>query len=215
MERAQLKPYLVPQSLLHVAQAIETRKVDKTGLISWQANKYSVPMAWQQARVGVSAQDDQLLIHDLESGELIATHDLCKAKGRMVKNNNHYRDHAQRIADLERCIDSILPDDLGATLCQLLKRTSPRIYKDQLVAARDLLMAHAPVDTTLLWELSERSELTATGLKRYLEAWQQAKARGRIISDHDYAPEAGSRVSHADLNAYARVGQSTGHGVTP
>jgi len=76
-------------------------------------------------------------------------------------------------------------------------------------------MAHAPVDTTLLWELSERSELTATGLKRYLEAWQQAKARGRIISDHDYTPEAGSRVSHADLNAYARVGQSTGHGVTP
>lgn len=68
-------------------------------------------MAWQQARVGVSAQDDQLLIHDLESGELIATHDLCKAKGRMVKNNNHYRDHAQRITDLERGIDAILPDD--------------------------------------------------------------------------------------------------------
>src|SRR3546814_11988472 len=59
-----------------------------------------------QARVGVSAQDNQLLIHDLESGELIATHDLCKAKGRMIKNNNHYRDHAQRITDLERGIDS-------------------------------------------------------------------------------------------------------------
>src|SRR3546814_9324723 len=73
-------------------------------------------MAWQQARVGVSAQDNQLLIHDLESGELIATHDLCKAKGRMIKNNNHYRDHAQRITDLERGIDSILPDALGATL---------------------------------------------------------------------------------------------------
>ena len=75
-------------------------------------------------------------------------------------------------------------------------------------------MVHAPVDTVLLGELCERSELTATGLKRYLEAWQQAKARGRIISDHDYAPEAGSRVSHADLNAYARIGQPTGHGVT-
>src|SRR3546814_6640728 len=103
-------------------------------------------------------------------------------------------DHAQRITDLERGIDSILPDALGATLCQLLKRTSPRIYKDQLVAARDLLMAHAPVDTALLGELCERSELTATGLKRYLEAWQQAKARGRIIGDHDYAPEAGSQA---------------------
>ena len=55
--------------------------------------------------------------------------------------------------------------------------------------------------------------LPPDALKRYLEAWQQAKARGRIISDHDYAPEAGSRVSHADLNAYARIGQPTGHGV--
>ena len=67
----------------------------------------------------------------------------------------------------------------------------------------------------LLGELCERSELTATGLKRSLEAWQQAKARGRVINDQDYAPVAGSQVSHADLNAYARVGQSTGHGVTP
>ena len=215
LERSQLKPYLVPQSLLHLMPARETRKVDKTGLISWQANKYSVPMAWQQARVGVSAQDNQLLIHDLESGELIATHGLCKAKGRMIKNNNHYRDQAQRITDLEHSIDAILSDDLGSALCQLLKRTSPRIYKDQLVAVRDLLMAHAPVDTTLLGELCERSELTATGLRRYLEAWQQARARGRAISDREYAPEAGSRVGHADLNAYAHVGQSTGHGVTP
>jgi hypothetical protein len=215
LERSHLKPYLVPQSLLHVAPTGETRKVDKTGLISWEANKYSVPMAWQQARVGVSAQDGQLLIHDLESGELIATHELCEAKGRMIKNNNHYRDHAQRITDLERGIDAILPDDLGAVLCQLLKRTSPRIYKDQLVAVRDLLKTHAPVDTALLGELCTRSELSATGLKRYLDAWQQAKARGRVISDQNYAPAAGSQVSHAGLNAYARIGQSTGHGVTP
>tara|TARA_R110001599_G_C11963428_1_gene633083 strand:- start:353 stop:628 length:276 start_codon:yes stop_codon:yes gene_type:complete len=34
LERAQLKLYLVPQSLLHVMPARETRKVDKTGLIS-------------------------------------------------------------------------------------------------------------------------------------------------------------------------------------
>ena len=214
MERCQLKPYLIPQGLLHLAPDRETRKVDKTSLISWQANKYSVPMAWQQARVGVIAQDDQLLIHDLESGELIASHDLCKAKGRMVKNNNHYRDHAQRISDLERSIAEHLPDELGLTLCQLLKRTSPRIYKDQLVAVRDLLTAYAPVELSLLHELSERSELTATGLKRYLEAWQQARARGRVINDRDYSPAAGSRVSH-ELNAYARVGQSSGQEVTP
>jgi len=214
-ERRQLRPYLVPQSLLHVAVSAETRQVDKTGLISWKANKYSVPMAWQRARVGVNEQDDQLLIHDLESGELIASHGLCGDKGRMIKNNHHYRDHTQRIRDLEGSIDGLLPDGLGMSLCHLLKRTSPRIYKDQLTAVRDLLKAYAPVDTALLSELSERRELTATGLKRYLEAWQQARERGRTMNDHDDTPVAGSRVSHADLNAYARVGQPSGHGVTP
>jgi hypothetical protein len=198
-----------------VAVSAETRQVDKTGLISWKANKYSVPMAWQRARVGVNEQDDQLLIHDLESGELIASHGLCGDKGRMIKNNHHYRDHTQRIRDLEGSIDGLLPDGLGMSLCHLLKRTSPRIYKDQLTAVRDLLKAYAPVDTALLSELSERRELTATGLKRYLEAWQQARERGRTMNDHDDTPVAGSRVSHADLNAYARVGQPSGHGVTP
>lgn len=149
MERAQLKPDLVPQSLLNVAPARETRKVDKTSLISWQTKKYSVPMAWQQARVGVSAQDDQLLIHDL-----------CKTKGRMIKNTNHYRDHTQRISDLERAIDAILPDDLGepcSSCSSVLRRVS-----------RGPAGAHAPVDSALLSGLCECSELTATGLKRYL-----------------------------------------------
>lgn len=209
-ERVHLKPYLVPQSLLQRDPSREIRQADKTGLISWKANKYSVPMAWQQSKVGACALDGQLLIHDLESGELIATHVLCAEKGRMIKNNHHYRDHAQRISDLEMAITEQLSASLGETLCQLLKRTSPRIYKDQLVAARDLLREHAPVDTVLLSELVERSELTATGLKRHLVAWQQALVRGRAIQDRIYAPHTDSP---ADLSAYARVGQSGGQGV--
>ncbi len=40
-EQAQLGPYLTPASLAPQASA-ETRKVDKTGLLSWRANKYSI-----------------------------------------------------------------------------------------------------------------------------------------------------------------------------
>src|SRR3546814_3849709 len=62
----------------------------------------------------------------------------------------------------------------------LLKRTSPRIYKDQLVAVRALLRDHQLADTVLVTDLSQRQELTASMLKRYLEANQQARQRGRI-----------------------------------
>ena len=56
-ERPQQKPYLAPSSLYQTL--VETGRADKTGLISYQANKYSVPLAWLQARVGVVQQEGQ------------------------------------------------------------------------------------------------------------------------------------------------------------
>jgi len=52
------------------SDTVVIRKADKTGLISCQSNKYSVPMISESARVGVSNENGQLLISDLETGEL-------------------------------------------------------------------------------------------------------------------------------------------------
>lgn len=212
-ERAQLRPYLVPDSLLHQRPATETRRADKTGLISWRANKYSVPMAWQQARVGVHEHADELRIRDLETGEEIARHTLCREKGRIIKNNNHYRDPAQRIADLEKAIAGLLASGQATALCRLLKETSPRIYKDQLVGARDLLKAHGPVDPDRLEEVLQHPRLTARQLRQHLEAWQQARARGRD-TEIEYAPGTDSQLAPAGLSAYAHLGRSSGQEVT-
>jgi len=199
-EREQLKPYLTPACLGQQAAA-ETRQADKTGLISWKATKYSVPMAWQQARVGVQEADGELLISDLESGEVIARHRLCSDKGRVIKNTHHYRDHAQRVADL-------LGQELGPALCRQLQATEPKIYKDQLVAARRLLRVHAPVPHALLTVLVQRRGLTAMRLREYLEANQRAGERGRH-------PEPLARTrDKLDLKVYARVGHSSGQEVT-
>ncbi|MFC6632394.1 hypothetical protein [Microbulbifer taiwanensis] len=43
-ERAQLRPRLMPDSLLRKPPATDTRRAAKTGLITWKANKYSIPM---------------------------------------------------------------------------------------------------------------------------------------------------------------------------
>lgn len=212
-ERDHLRPYLAPDSLVHPQAQRETRRADKTGLISWQANKYSVPMAWQQAQVGVCARDGQLQIHDLETGEVIATHALCIEKGCTLKNNHHYRDQTQRIIDLEASIREALTDTQGEALCRLLKQTSPRIYKDQLVATRNLLRQHAPVEAALIDDLLQHHQLTATGLQRRLEAWQQARARGRAVHDAPVEPWQDERLSRADLQAYALVGRSSGQEV--
>src|SRR5690606_29827984 len=101
----------------------------------------------------------------------------------------------------------------GATLCRLLKATSPRIYKDQLVGVRDLLRRHGPVATELLGVLLQQTQLTATAVQRYLEAWQQAQARGREPDDTG-APTPENRMSLRALQAYAQLGRSTGQEVT-
>ena len=205
-ERDHLEAYLSPACVQPVAH--ETRRADKTGLIAWKANKYSVPMAWQQARVGVLESGGQLHISDLNTGDVIASHTLCSDKGKVIKNTHHYRDHAERVATLESKINEMIGSEVGQRLCQQLKRSEPKIYKDQLVATRDLLKRYAPVDPALITTLAERRGMTATRLQSYLEAAQAAVLRERQPEPLPEPKEA------LDLSAYRRVGHSSGQGVT-
>jgi hypothetical protein len=165
-------------------------------------------MAWQQARVGILESDSQLHISDLNTGEVIANHALCSDKGKVIKNTHHYRDHAQRVSKLESDINALIGSEIGHRLCQQLKRSEPKIYKDQLVAARDLLKRHEPVDPELITTLAERPGMTATRMQSYLEATQTAVLRER-------RPEPLPEPKQAlDLSAYQRLGRSSGQGVT-
>ena len=101
-EQSHMLPYLTPACIAsHASDTVTTRKADKTGLIAWQSNKYSVPMAYQSARVGVNSSEGQLLISELETGENIAQHLISIETGQVIKNTDHYRDKAQRIETLE------------------------------------------------------------------------------------------------------------------
>ncbi len=55
-EQDQLGPYLTPATLASQTPA-ETRKVDKTGLLSWRANKYSAPMAYQGTQASLRSRE--------------------------------------------------------------------------------------------------------------------------------------------------------------
>jgi hypothetical protein len=181
-EQAKLLPYLTPSCLDAASAAGVTRKADKTGLIAWQSNKYSVPMAYQGARVGVCEQDGQLRIRDLSTGEVIAEHGLCLDKGQILKNTHHYRDQSLRIETLEQELQQLLAQpDLALALCALLKATSPKIYKDQLAGAKQVLAEHirrhGGIPEALWQRLLDAPRLAATGLKERLAAYQQHPER--------------------------------------
>ena len=175
--------------------------MDKTGLLSWRANKYSAPMAYQGSRVGVCAEAGELVLLDLESGEEIARHVISQDKGTIVRNNDHYRDKAARVADLEATIGEQVGETVGARLCARLKATSPRIYKDQLDALRGLLNGHPDLPQGLLERLLERPALTATQCRDYFEAY--AADPGRFVNPPTTSP---SPTGHGDqLSGYAAV----------
>lgn len=206
-EKALLKPYLSPACI--TPETRETRKADKTGLISWKANKYSVPMAWQQSRVGVLEDGGELHVLKLQTSEVIARHTLASGKGQVVKNTHHYRDHTQRRQQLKRDIQKLVGDELlSQALCEQLRQSLPKVYKDQLIAVRSLLKKHAPVEHDMLLNLSHKPGLTARKIEAYLLATQLANQRDR-------RPEPVPEVLPAlDLSAYRQLGRSTGQEVT-
>jgi hypothetical protein len=104
-----MQPYLSP-AYLNERSTPQSRKVDKTGLIAWAANKYSVPLAYPGSRVGVCVEGDQLRISDLESGEPIACHRIHTGKGGLIKNTHPYRDLTERVQRLEQTIGEQVGD---------------------------------------------------------------------------------------------------------
>jgi len=202
-EQAHMGRYLTPAYLTQAVPPQDTRKVDKTGLLSWKSNKYSAPMAYQQARVGVRVEGSQLLLSDLETGAEIARHGISQGKGEVIRNNDHYRDKQARISDLESEIIERLGDVEGEALCGLLKQTSPRIYKDQLAGVKALLKRHA-MPQALLSRLIDRPALTATQVRDYLEAYAAHPER---LNDTETAATDTAVSQSSGLTRYAGVAQ--------
>ncbi|MEE9451351.1 MAG: IS21 family transposase [Gammaproteobacteria bacterium] len=166
-ERAHMKPYLQP-ACLSLASLVDTRQADKTGLVSWLGSKYSVPMNYQCAQVGAAADNGELVLTDLNSDEIIARHKLSTSKGAVIKNRNHYRDKSLQIADYEQAIQNLLGEELGQSLCQRLKMTSPTIYKDQLSGLKQVLTQHSDIPLALLAQLAQRAQLKVSQIRDYL-----------------------------------------------
>lgn len=214
-EQAKMHAYLTPAGTYGQAPG-ETRQVDKTGLISWQSNKYSVPMQYQAAKVGVACDAGRLWVNDLASGEIIAEHRVSLEKGQVIKNQNHYRDMQQKLEALESALAGQLGLKTGERLCALLKASSPKIYKDQLRGAHQVIQKHITQQGQIPADCWERilasPRLTATLLRDTLDAFGQHQGRPQENPDDgkNPAPASGALSKYTLLNGQL-AGQGEGH----
>lgn len=183
-----------------------SRKVDKTGLISWKSNKYSAPMIWQQSRILVRQSGGELLMLDPSTKEVIAKHQVSLEKGMIIKNNDHYRDKLKSVSDLEQILINKLGTEYGNKISGLLKTAMPDNYGDQLRGAIKIISKYSELPNQLLQEISERQKLTATILAEYINAWYIAQSRG-----HDYGSNEVQNTPSIPIDLSAYKGISTDH----
>jgi transposase len=211
-EKVKMQSYLTPSYFENKSVAQETRQVDKTSLISWQSNKYSVPMAYQSAKVGVLTEAGQLLLKDLTSGEQIAEHVISLEKGQIIKNTHHYRNMQLRVDMLEAALSEQLGSNDSQRLCTLLKTSSPKIYKDQLLGAKQVIVAHTvqygKINADLLNRILTSTRLTASQLRDRLEAYQLHPERLFSATVAQAVPDSAGALAHYT----ALNGQPTGQG---
>jgi len=183
-EYEKMKPYSQP-FFLKSEDPAQSRQVDKTSLISYRSNKYSVPMKYQSSTVAVKEEDGKLIIRDMESQEVIAIHNICEERGRIIKNSNHYRDHDKLVTDREDEVAKVIGRDLATRVCKVIKETSPKIYKDQLVGLIKVLNQYTSNSdlAKVLDILASRRRLTVSFIKEYLEAFYSN--RQQVEEDKD------------------------------
>ena len=172
-ERANMRPYF---ALKGNADQRMIRKADKTGLISYQSNKYSVPMVWQRQQVMIRPEEGELVILSPESGEEIARHKLNQGTGQILKNKHHYQDISIPVATLEQQVLDQLGDRYGTAICTLLKAGAPKIYRDQLNGLLQVVKRLGVPNEQQLQRLCQRPHLTTTQMESLLEAMQVSQA---------------------------------------
>jgi len=87
-ERLKEEHLLALPDRTYVVEMVETRKSHKDSHLDYQGNRYSVPFQYARRELTVRVQGDLLRIFD--GDKLIATHALCRQKGRMVTDSAHF-----------------------------------------------------------------------------------------------------------------------------
>jgi transposase len=134
-EQHYLRP--VKEKIIHtnVTQSI-TRVVRKDNTISYQSNRYSVPLGTyngQNKEVGVRVQGHELMISDANTGQEICRHEWCTEKGQLIQNSHHRRDRSRGIDAYIQHVANTFPDpEQAMTYLQTMRSHKRRYIRDQL-----------------------------------------------------------------------------------
>ena len=108
------------------------RTVRKDNTVLYLSNRYSLPLGTygKLKTVYLSAEGDTLQVMD-QVGDTLATHQICKEKGKLIKLDSHRRDKASRIRELQDKAVALLGEEFREYLTVMCEE-KPRYVKEQI-----------------------------------------------------------------------------------
>lgn len=157
-EKKILKPYVCEQ-------ISEKRVVDKTGLISYKSNKYSVPHQYQQKPVMIKAVADMLIISNCKTNEEICRWQISTAPGSRNINSNHYRNYKEVLSEVRNnCIVDLKDFQNAELLINRIITENPKIQRDQLNGLRRLYSKYQSENWQQIIDLSLQMQTVKTSV---------------------------------------------------
>lgn len=142
------KQYLQPISpSKNIPVNILTRGVRKDNTILYHSNRYSVPLGTYRPgkKLFVTEEDNTIVFTDPASSQVVASHKINPGKGQLIQNNNHLRDHSNRISGLQAQVLDLLGENKEAgILLDMIKRDKPRYIRDQFLLIKAVTGNYAP-----------------------------------------------------------------------
>jgi len=144
-----------------------TRSVRKDNTIWYKSNRYSVPLGTfhKMKQVYIEITDENnLLIIEPETGEVLAKHKIESGKGELVQGTNHKRDRTKGINTYIDTVASIFSDkDKAIIYLNTIRKRRSRYIRDQLqVILKQLNVSDQKVIDFALEECMDKQLFSAT-----------------------------------------------------
>ena len=108
------------------------RNVRPDNTVLYKSNRYSVPYGTYSRikKAYLAVSDNNLIIMD-QVGEILATHEICLEKGKLIRPESHRRDKREKIKALREKTILLLGEEFREYL-EVLCEEKPRYVKEQL-----------------------------------------------------------------------------------
>ena len=164
-EQQHLRPVPFPKG---IAESIVTLVVRKDNTLLYRGNRYSVPLGTYRPgrNLVIKQQEENLRFYD-EKGGLVAEHQVCLGKGKLIKNNHHRRDTGESMRESqEKTLAMLGGTPVAQQLLEEIKKQKPRYARDQYTLLQKMTVQYTneQIDAAILYCI-ERSHYSAVSVR--------------------------------------------------